>query len=1270
MLMAPGVGIVPRLTKSDIEGALLSGAAVPWTDAGGKSANIQLATAKQRRLFGYLRGSKVRDVKGLPQTFIDGLAAAYVAVGDPAAASIQQTVNPSASGPWKIQTLKIEGFGGVNIWNGKPFELAIDGESLLIEGPNGSGKSSLNAAIIWALTGERPRDQGDSSLDEAKPVFDTTGKAAGAWPPVASYPPDLASLKTPPNVSVEIVFYAAGTQVSARRHFDGKNVTYTTDTALQIPSILLESGLLMPARIPHLRLDEGRGRLTDAVQKLTGLDELIELSAFIQGLCHSSRDYLAYKKAELSSSKAEFDKQLERARTALAPVSVVVSNFKPSDTVEKDGEMAKFGKLLNDKAAGLIATVSSDLAPDLVLADPKVQQRIVVALSDAEKDLDEGMSGLPTWKLVETIAAALPNERRATARSAVVAAKNALDIAISYFRKQEADTKFRLKAAGARWHNENIIGPIENCPLCDISMKGNPALKQELEALRSAGEAATRGLQDNINAIVAALEEAVPQNLRRLLDGIFTSQPRADVEKNYRRKFIEAERYDKCLVGFKSLATSALAGMPSVELTDATPYIAQLPVATVLAEKLDRIERMARLAEWHEAQEKRWSDWWAKLTPANDSEEKSLSSHLRHLSKSLSEAEPYRIGADALRLAWTHGRTAAAIEREQEKRQEIADDLAPLKQLGNLAEAQARNAITELSGRISAIHSATYIVDRLKFQEATLDKKTGLSVRGQLGENMRIDATLIANTSWLRGILWAFIHALREEAVEQIGGDVFPVIMLDDPQQTFDSEHRARWAEQIAKLQKTSPGVQILLTTHDDQFLSQLRLLGITGRNALICSAGEELGHIAILEGDRLDREWAVAKHAKTPAAAKDYIAGVREFVEGLLKLMLRGIDPSIPTAVMGACREKISELHDKGIEPWSQPAFKNLVSALAKGRKEIKWMEDSHHSGVVLSMNEASDVAKHWRETLRPSLERCFRIIRDHRALHGGLAALHAFPPSVTLPEGHKAKIGQFKLPLLGTAAALSDGRVADGCVGLTFATSSLPPVELKDHFIFRLTKPTLEPVARPGNLLLVRDHADATPLSLVIALHESQILARRLQIAGNHNDVAVLTASAINPRLTAAPVVAKLSTLTMKKVVGLFFDTGKTIGGQASEMEVVECGGEAAITTILSRAKGLVEVSGHSAEPQALDKQFLIIGDPLSLKDAEKTLDGRPVIAEDSDQSRYFKRLRVETNSIILESLEIGGDFPPILLARTTGLLKHLTKVWPVLGVLFEKP
>jgi AAA domain len=244
-----------RLTKSDIEQELLVGKSVHWTEAAGKAGSIQLATAKQRRLYNYLKNSKVRDAKGLTPTFIDGLASAYAADGDPAAANIQQTINPSASGPWKIQKLKIEGFGGVNVWNGKPFELDLDCDSLLLDGPNGSGKSSLNAAIIWALTGDRPRDQGEGSLEEAKSVYDATGKAAGSWPPVASYPPDLSSLSTAPNVCVEIVFQnTQGKQASARRQFDGKTFKYQVDPALQIPSTLIEAGLLMPARMPHLRL--------------------------------------------------------------------------------------------------------------------------------------------------------------------------------------------------------------------------------------------------------------------------------------------------------------------------------------------------------------------------------------------------------------------------------------------------------------------------------------------------------------------------------------------------------------------------------------------------------------------------------------------------------------------------------------------------------------------------------------------------------------------------------------------------------------------------------------------------------------------------------------------------------------------------------------------------------------------------------------------------------------------------------------------------------
>jgi len=121
---------------------------------------------------------------------------------------------------------------------------------------------------------------------------------------------------------------------------------------------------------------------------------------------------------------------------------------------------------------------------------------------------------------------------------------------------------------------------------------------------------------------------------------------------------------------------------------------------------------------------------------------------------------------------------------------------------------------------------------------------------------------------------------------------------------------------------------------------------------------------------------------------------------------------------------------------------------------------------------------------------------------------------------------------------------------------------------------------------------------------------------------------------------------------------------------MEICDCGGETHIKSALAGLQGLVEVSGHSAEPQALDKQFLLIGASVTLEEANSQLEGRPVIVEDSTGGRYFKRYRPVDDAIVLESLEIGGRFAPIILAATEGAAPHIKTIWPVLGVLFERP
>lgn len=1269
-----------RLTKSEIEQSLLAGKKIEWKDATGKKVSIILDSPEQRRLFAYLLPLTIRQVKGIPDNCVKGLASAYSAPGDPATQQVSKLGAASQSGPWKLHSIKAEGFGGVNAWKGKPFQLELEGNSFLLEGPNGSGKSSLTSAIIWALSGERPREQAEGPADEAKPVFGTSNSKAGDWPPVATYPDDLKEVSLGPKVSVELTFAnQAGATAVISRTFDGKEMKHSVDPQLNIPPILIETGLLMPSRLPKLRLDEGRGTLTDAVQTLTGLDDLIELGEFIQGLCHSGRDYLSFKKAEFATSKAEFEKQAEIARTALLAVDITVPDFKISDTDDPDGTMAKFGKAQSEKAGDLTKVVSDDLAPGLDLSDAKIQKKIAITLSAAENDIASGLAGLQTWRVFDSISSALPTEARQEITGAIASGRANLAKAIKYHDKAQSDTRYRLKAAAARWHAEHGGGAIHECPTCRNSLNNQPELRAELSELQSAGEAATRRFSDNMIGIMAELEAAVPDVMRRYLSEDIASKPRAELAKDFEAKFVNADRYQKCLLTCGSLSETALATAPSTEMN--LPNLEEGTVAETAAvlDRIARMEKLSSLAHWFEVESETWLKWWTALSavdPLPDgtlptAEPETLSAHIGRVTKSLGEAEPFRLGAEAMRAAWSQGVAAWKIEKELEQRKAIADALAPLKNLGNMAEAQARDALLDLSGRIGEIHRANYLSDTIKFQSATLEKKAGLVVRGQLGSEIRIDATLIANTSWIRGVLWAFIFALREEAVEQLGGDEFPLMVLDDPQQTFDTIHRHRWAENIAALQKNTPSLQIILSSYDEQFLSFLAIDGVVGRKALIVSAGPELGHIGVFEGDELDRRWQNAQKKMTQKSAQDYMGAVRVYIEGMLKLMLRGEDVNVPTFVLGDSREKLTILHNAKHEPWARKEFKSLANALGKGVKEIRFIEKAHHAdGVHLGMAEATDVQAHWAKPLRFALERAFRIVREHRSLHGGLTALHAMPPTVSLPDGRKSVVRAIKFPLVGSAAALSDGKAADGCVNLQIDGTAKEIIELKSNLIYRLTTPTLEPVARPGDLLLVSEFKVPSAKSLVVARSEDRLMGRRLEIADNHSDVAVLTANAINPRMIAAPVVSKLSTLTMQKIVGVLYDHGKSALNKVADGEICDCGGDSYVKAAFTNMQGLVEVDGHSAEPLALDKQFLIIANPMPTLEACKKLEDQPVIAEDSSGSRYFKRLRSVGGLIILESLEIGGNFPPIVLADKPGTASYIQTIWPVLGVLFERP
>ena len=1281
-----------RLTKSEIERLLLSGNNVEWRDANGKEQRLSLTTEKSRRLLAYLLTSNIRKPTGLPSTFVDGLSTAYEANFDPAATHAESTTSAAATHSWRLTSILTEGFGGLNSWQGDPFNFDFDGKSLLLEGPNGSGKSSLVGAILWALSGERPRDQANVPPNEMRPVFSSVDKPAGEWPPIACYPPSVHDLNSPARVHVELTFQnSEGSTSKVERTLLGGKVTSLSDPTFYLPSILIETGLLMPARMSQLRLDEGHGRLTDAVQKLTGLDDLVSIGLLVDGLCHQSREYRSFKRKDLQADRKNFTDALSEARAALTPVDVEVPAFVPKDTADDHGLMSTFGKQLVGRAAELTQVISGDLAEGLDLSSPKTQQEIVGSLAAAKEQVEAGIESLEAWKFLQSIAQALTPEASSVIKLALSKAATDTQEAIRLLERSAADPKFQLKALAAKWHEDHEAGSIENCPLCERGLQDSRSLANELEELRSVGDAAARSFDDNVNAIFANLDDATPILKAKIDKSILTLNPRTLLMDALNAAFVSGERYDKYLVRFSALVKAALTNVPPGDHQSPKSQPEQHDIALLdkVSEKMAVLEQLLVLADWFNTHSAHWKSWWDSLAGsdsissetttdetskrADPEARETLSSHVSRLSEALATAEPYRSAATAMRRAWSTGKTVAEIEVEVNRRAEIAEHLQPLKDLKPLCEAVARDAIEGLSGRISELLDRIHLTEELRFQSAHLKRKDGLIVRGEFTAGLQIDATLVANTSWLRAVLWAFLFSLREEAVEQLGFDSFPVLVVDDPQSTFDAQHRHMWARYVVDLQSGPSKVQLLLTTYDENFLGLIKVDGIEGRQALIGRSGSQKSPVSIYEGESLDREWTKALEESSPKAAVSYMISVREYVEGMLKLMLRGEDSDISSLSLGTLRDRLSHYHQAQRAPWNQSPFKKLVAVLDHGRSEVRYIEGSHHStGRNYGMGEASSVEEFWRTTLRPSLDRACRTAREHRLVHGGLHSLHAPPPQAHLPEGYQDAVRAIPLRVLGKAAALSDGRAADGNIDMSqFTDAAQVPVILGRHFAYRLTAPTLEPVARQGDILLVREHGEPSPNSLVVAISEERLLARRFEIADNHTDVGVLAAQAINPRQIASPVIAHRSTFRLHKVIAVLYDNAPWQTPTQSNDEVCDCGGKSILSRLTTNALGLVEVAGQSAEPYALDKQYLIVKEPITSMESLDLLQGKPIIASDSDGNTYFKRLHcVSENDIVLESLDGAGTYSPIILSFPGSVEICLDKVWPVGGVLFESP
>jgi hypothetical protein len=1281
-----------RHTKQSIENILLSGHPISWQEPNGNLSKLALDTPAKRRLFQVLWKNPFLDSKGLSQEFIKSLWDAYNDTSDPATQMLaQRTEAISLESSWRLQRIETENFGGLNVYGGTQFSYEFDTESLIIEGSNGSGKSSLIGALAWAFTGRRLRDHSDDRADRNEPVLDQMDKIIGNWPPVTCYPPTRADIAVVPTTRVKVYLKSPdGEEATIERKLVNGELQEIRSPNLVIADVFIETGLMMPLRLSQINIKDGGGQLTDAVKKLTGLDEVSALGLLSGDLNHGAKEYLRYSKNQgIEEQQRKFQAAAVETKRLLATVNINLLPYVAADTIEESGPVATLEKSVVSKAGDLTAALAEDLLSTIDLGEPKIQRDLQNALQKAKDVLSNGLKNSETWNAIQSISTHVGSADIHNLQKAIEDAKEGLLKAKALDEALQVDNKYQLKAVGAAWHEKHHQGAVEACPLCDLSLTSQRWLVDELEQLRNAGDAAQRNLSDNVNALNSALLASIPKPILERNTFLSGLKPRLAILTELKEKLVNASAPAAYLTKFIGLTAQAINSAPNEDIECKALSSTSLQQDTdILQGSLILAENGIAVIQWLVTYQAGWQSWWIKHCGSNSEQLASSNStntiltqgaelametfvaHISRLESTILSAEPYRLAADQLRIFITAGREIVRIQTEQDRRVLVSDALAPLKSLTALAESTARQAINELSGRIQNLLKEFHLSERLHFHSTSLPKKGGVVVRAGFTDEIRIDAALIANTSWFRSTLWAFVFALREEAVEQNKGDPFPVLIFDDPQSTFDNEHRLRWAQYIASLQIQTSRIQVVLATHDPSFVATVAAAQIKGRNALIAAATVALGHIAIFEGGALERAWTTAFASKTPKDCQIYLSDVRVYLEGMLKIMLQAEDPSVGTQVVGDMRETISQLHNKRIAPWSRISFQNLANALKK-QPETKFFEGAHHTtGQMYGFAEATDLQKHWHKTLGPLLTRCFLQIREHQLRHGSASRLLLSPATVELPEGYQSALRSHRLQILGRASALSDGRISDGAV----VYAEIDPVGspqhvLGKHLAYRLSAQTLEPVATQGDLLLVKELGTPAPKSLVIAIAEDRILARRFDLSDTDGDVAVLTAQAMDPLRIASPVVAHLGSLKLHKIIGVLFDEYQPRPvGHADE--IISCGSESAISALLPAAIGLVEVVGQSAQPLALDGQFLVLLPSVSTVAELTRLDGKPVIAMDTDGAHFFKRLRlVSSTMVILESLDAGGLHPPHVLAISDGSAAlSLKKVWPVCGVIFE--
>ena len=1283
------------ISLSEATAMLLTGKTLAWNKyKDHKAGSITLDTSDKRRLLEFLLTCDSGDVAQGNEALFEGIVKAWENKGHDPATGQTQTSAQTSSQSWRLDRVEAFGFGGLTIFGGKIFDLFVGGSNWCLEGQNGSGKTSLASAILWALTGKRIREH-EGPVDERgerEPVQNDEGKTIGKWPPLAAYPTTVGELGHSAEVWVRLTFKAQDGEIATafRRMVSPPNgdaqLEEQIDNRLRAASRLVEIGVLMPARLAKIGFGKNSQTLFEAVKQLTGLDRLSDIAEGCSALGAGNRKFMKYAKDQgIENYEQRFRDSITNAKQLAEEFSFQLPDPLALDVKDIDTTLKSQAKKASESAGQHLKTLTSEIPATIDTATSEGRASIKNSVTNARGLVAQGPKAISLFQTWKALTEAASDEAFAKLPGALQAAKADLVKGLEWHNRQMADGKLRLKALAAQ---SFVLAKDKDpdCPLCTspLDTEQKRALATELDDLKNNAAAAERKIADVCRSIQESLTSTVPIAIRNNRSTIDTMDPVTAYSATMLEKFVTDPPFSDILTG---LATSAkmtieaqAKALPHFSYAVFAPTDGEPEVVAKLRREIHQLERLIALVEWWNANRPLFGEAWSNLIGKKQQDgtfpAESVEGKLAVLEQALEHARPLDDLSKHLTSAATAATAWTKIAAVQKTREDIAKSITPLKDLRLLVAAETASSIAGLSGTINAICERIRLKERLVYEEAVIGRKE-VSVTGSFNPGMRIDAALVANTSWLRAILWSFVFALREQTLQAIGFNPLPLVFLDDPQGTFDPRNRRKWAQELVRCANMPIsdmlGSQLMVTTHERNFYQMIiDHEKLVAQQGLIGGVNKISGVATVANGGELQRVYDEAKTNNDDARAREYIRKVRIYCEDLIKFMLRSVSNKISDMTLNELKEELKRLCKAHVAPYDRRAFEGLINVLSESIKAIQYINDPHHKeDETYGVAEADVVKEYWDKTLLDKIHTAFGVFDTFELYTGEPRTFPWAKNIIQFPGGYNTEVKSAIMQHTGVAAAAkTDGRAGDGVLTIEEWEAG-EQIVLPNHEVFQLAAGTLDPVAAIGDLIIVSNYAQIKPRDLVVAVSGSALLARRLNRPENHSEIFVLTGQAVDPSTLPPPVIVPPDT-NFRKIVGtLFVAHLLPVPPFDSDREFIAVPDPSIIDQTLKDAR-LFKVEGRSAEPIALQGQYLITRGKLIKADAIASLDGRLVVGIDENGARYFKRLRCHNNTlVVLESLNPDGlTAAEVLSLDNSHPLPKITGALEVIGVLFELP